>query len=210
MKYIFILLAAFGALAQGVNLYGGGDVLDETPIYDMPEEMTFEEYRDANRRISVGLMMMSIPVPGMLHFYAAENTKGWLCVGATGLGLASVITGVMLRGDEEWPDSDYEIEIIDGNRYEKVPIKMTDDEIEYELRKQKSEEPISTGGAVLMGFGGVLIVGQLVYDWLDGIHTIEYKRDAVRYKYGILEGREASLTPRISPEGRFGLALQIE
>lgn len=210
MRYLILLLAVFGAFAQGMNLYGGGEVLNEVPIYQMPEEMTFEEYRDANRRISVGLMLMSIPVPGMLHFYAEEDLEGWLCVGAAGLGLASLATGAMLRDDEEWPDSDYDIEIIDGNRYEKIPISMKGEDIEYELRRQKSVEPISAGGAVLIGFGGVLIAGQLIYDWLDGIHTIEYKRDAVRYKYGIMGDRKASIEPQISPEGGVGFGVKIE
>lgn len=209
MKYLILLLVALSALGQGMNINSGGEILSETPFYNVPEGMTFEEYRDANRRISVGLMMMSIPVPGMLHFYAGEDTKGWLCVGAAGVGLASIITGALLTDDEKWPDSDYEIALIDGNRYEKIPISMTDGDIEYELRRQKAYEPISAGGAVLMGVGGMLIIGQLVYDWLDGVYTIEYKRDAVRYKYGLL-GRDALITPHVSPDGGVGFAISIE
>lgn len=135
MKYLALLLVALSTLGQGMNFNSGEEILSETPFYNVPGGMTFEEYRDANRRISVGLMMMSIPVPGMLHFYAGEDTKGWLCVGAAGLGLASIITGALLTDDEEWPDSDYEIALIDGNRYEKIPISMTDGDIEYELRR---------------------------------------------------------------------------
>lgn len=60
-----------------------------------------------------------------------------------------------------------------------------------------------------MGVGGMLIIGQLVYDWLDGVYTIEYKRDAVRYKYGLL-GRDASITPQVSPDGGVGFAISVE
>ncbi len=209
MKYLVLLVVALSALGQGMNINSGGEILSETPFYNVPQGMTFEEYRDANRRISVGMMLMSIPVPGMLHFYAGEDTKGWLCVGAAGLGLASIITGALLTDDEEWPDSDYEIALIDGNRYEKIPISMNDGDIEYELRRQKAYEPISPGGAVLMGVGGILIVGQMIYGWLDGVYTIEYKRDAVRYKYGLL-GRDASITPQVSPDGGLGFGISIE
>ncbi len=209
MKAFLLFLIALCAFGQNVTIHSGSDVLSETPFHDVPRGMSFEEYRDANRRISVGLMLMSIPVPGMLHFYAGEDTKGWLCVGAAGLGLASMITGALLTGDEKWPDSDYEIAQIDGNRYEKIPISITGTEVEYKLKRQESYQQISTGGAVLLGIGGILVVGQLVYDWLDGIYAIEYKRDAVRYRYGLL-GREASISPQISPDGGIGLGIAIE
>ena len=39
----------------------GGDPLNETPFYIVPADMTYEEYEDANRRLSVGLLLMSIP-----------------------------------------------------------------------------------------------------------------------------------------------------
>ncbi len=48
----------------------GGDILNEAPLMAVPEEMTFEEYRDMNRRLTVGLALAAIPIPGMVHFYA--------------------------------------------------------------------------------------------------------------------------------------------
>lgn len=206
-----LLLAMAGSIAAQEFMFGGsgGDVLAETPIYEIPADMTFQEYRDANRRISVGLMLMSIPVPGMLHFYADDDTKGWICVGAAGLGLASIATGALLAGDEGWPKSDYEIVEIDGNRYEKIPRIMEGDQIDYELYRIKKSAELETGVAVLIGFGAALIAGELIYDWIDGISTIERKRDAVRFKYGV-GARNASIEPAVGTDGAFGMALKIE
>jgi len=211
MKYcVYLLLIVSLAVSQQLSLSSsGGDVLNESPFYKIPAGMTFEEYRDANRRISVGMMMASIPVPGMLHFYADENTKGWICVGAAGLGVASMITGVLLSGDEKWPETDYEVEYIDGLRYEKIPVYMEGEQIDYQLKRMEMKEEMSTGGIVLIGFGGVLIAGQLIYDWLDGVSTIVYKRDAVRYKYGFGE-RDAMLSPTFGVDDSVGLALRID
>ena len=48
----------------------GGDMLTETPLYPVPAEMTFEEYQDMNRRLTIGLALTSIPIPGIVHRYA--------------------------------------------------------------------------------------------------------------------------------------------
>ena len=73
------LVLPSSAVAQGT-----GDVLNEAPLIPIPQDMTYEEYQDMNRRISTGLMRSAIPVPGMMHFYAGEPTTGkWLL--ATGL-----------------------------------------------------------------------------------------------------------------------------
>ena len=71
----------------------GGDALNETPFYVVPADMTFEEYEDANRRLSVGLLLMSIPFPGSLHFYANERREAWWHVGIATAGVLSIIAG---------------------------------------------------------------------------------------------------------------------
>ena len=53
----------------------GGDMLTETPLYPVPAEMTFEEYPDMNRRLTIGLALTSIPVPGIVHRYAGEKKR---------------------------------------------------------------------------------------------------------------------------------------
>ena len=65
------LVLPSSALSQGT-----GDVLNEAPLIPIPQDMTYEEYQDMNRRISTGLMRSAIPVPGMMHFYAGEPTTG--------------------------------------------------------------------------------------------------------------------------------------
>ncbi len=209
MKYGFIL-CAFAIIAVAANSgysLSGGEILGETPVFDIPSEMSWEEYRDANRRVSMGLLFLAVPIPGTLHFYAEEDKKGWFCVGAAGLGLASIAAGALLRGDEVWPESDYELTTIGGNRYEMIPRILSDDKVEYKLRLIEQREELTTGGAILIGTGAVLIIGQLIYDWIDGLATIERKRDTVRYKYGI-GGYGARIEPRF--DKGIGLTMTLE
>ena len=94
------LVLPSSAVAQGT-----GDVLNEAPLIPIPQDMTYEEYQDMNRRISTGLMRSAIPVPGMMHFYAGEPTTGkWLL--ATGLaGVASMIAGAALWEEGEFAET---------------------------------------------------------------------------------------------------------
>ncbi|RKZ27908.1 hypothetical protein DRQ36_11175, partial [bacterium] len=144
--FIIILTITVAVLGQDISVPLGGDYLNEAPFHKVPQGMSFEEYRDANRRISVGLMMMSVPVPGMLHFYGDEDTKGWLCVGAAGLGLTSVIIGALLSEEGDYPESDYEIITIDGNRYEKIPFMIEGEQTDYFLNRLEKQNELSTGG----------------------------------------------------------------
>ena len=101
-------LALALVLPSSVVAQGTGDVLNEAPLMPIPQDMTYEEYQDMNRRISTGLMRSVIPVPGMMHFYAGEPTTGkWLL--ATGLaGVASIIAGAALWDEGEFADADFE------------------------------------------------------------------------------------------------------
>jgi len=105
----------------------GGDMLTETPLYPVPAEMTFEEYQDMNRRLTIGLALTSIPIPGIVHRYAGEKKKArrLFMIGAGGLGL--MIAGASMMGEEKWPESDYNLMILNAGedneiRYEKIPI----------------------------------------------------------------------------------------
>ncbi len=51
---IALLLVAFCPKPLAAQT-GGGDILNEAPLIPIPEEMTFEEYRDMNRRLTLGL-----------------------------------------------------------------------------------------------------------------------------------------------------------
>jgi len=165
----------------------GGDMLTETPLYPVPAEMTFEEYQDMNRRLTIGLALTSIPIPGIVHRYAGEKKKArrLFMIGAGGLGL--MIAGASMMGEEKWPESDYEtFPPNDGEdneiRYEKIPIKQIGDDIEYKLIPMNKQRDGSGGGLIILG--ALVLVGDIFYDWLHGWKMIINKRDAVRYKYG--------------------------
>ena len=192
----------------------GGDVLNETPFYVVPADMTFEEYEDANRRLSVGLLLMSIPFPGSLHFYANERREAWLHVGVAAVGLLSIAIGAGSSKEKDtWPESDYEIKDITGEdgtirRYEKVPFEENFGNVNYELRLLRHERD---GGTFLILLGAGLLAGQLIHDWYDGIRTIEKKRNRVRFKYGKKTDLGLNLLPQIDPaNGLFGAKLSLE
>lgn len=193
----------------------GGDVLNETPFYVVPADMTFEEYEDANRRLSVGLLLMSIPFPGSLHFYANERREAWWHVGVAAVGILSIAVGAGLSDEKEtWPESDFEtIDITsqDGitvRRYEKVPFEELSGDVNYELRLLRHDRD---GGEFLIVLGAGLLIGQLIHDWYDGIRTIEKKRNRVRFNYGKKSNLGLNLIPQIDPaNGLLGAKLSLE
>ena len=201
------------AAAEQVN--GGGDVLNEVPIWPVPPGMTLEEYTDANRRLGVGLALMSLPLPGALHFYAGESREGWMHVGAAVLGSASIVLGAaMIDGKENaWEETDFEVVDVTGEsgkvkRYEKIPVEEEGGVFTYRLKKL--ERKTEGAGAAFVALGAGLLVGQLLHDLIDGIKTIERKRDAVRYKYGKSAGYELSVNPDVNIErGSLGAQLAL-
>ena len=208
----FMLFAVDESAALGT----GGDMLNEVPIWPVPAEMTLEEYTDANRRLGVGLMLMSVPFPGALHFYAGEGKAGWKHVYAAGIGVASIIAGaaMMDEKDNAWEKTDFEIIDITGasgkvERYEKIPVEEEDGAVNYRLKELRRKNT-GEGGVAFIVLGAGLIVGQLVHDWIGGIKTIERKRDAVRYKYGQSAGYKVSMSPTMNIErGSVGAQLSL-
>ena len=177
----------------------GGDMLAETPLYPVPAEMTFEEYQDMNRRLTIGLALTSIPIPGIVHRYAGEKKKArrLFMIGVGGLGL--VAAGASMMGEEEWPESDYNLMILNAGedneiRYEKIPIKQIGDDIEYKLVPMNKQRDGSGGGLIILG--ALVLVGDIFYDWLHGWKMIINKRDAVRYKYG--QQIQVSVRPEVN------------
>lgn len=207
MKYISLMIL----ILMCVNLMpdylyaqnNGGDLLNETPFYVVPSEMTFEEYEDANRRLSVGLLLMSLPFPGSLHFYANDNREAWYHVGAAAAGLLSIAVGIGSSEEKTgWPDSEFQTIDITGDdgtvrRYEKVPSEEEAfGRVNYELRLLRHER---SGGTFLIILGAGLFAGQLIHDWYDGIRTIEKKRNRVRFDYGKSSDLGFNLSPRFDP-----------
>ena len=175
------LVLPSSALSQGT-----GDVLNEAPLIPIPQDMTYEEYQDMNRRISTGLMRSAIPVPGMMHFYAGEPTTGkWLL--ATSLaGVASIIAGAALWEEGEFAETDFDVLVINGGkdkerRYEKIPVSLEGETPKYRLREIQRDGGV---GGPLVALGVLTIAGSMIYDFLHGIEVIETKRDRVRFKYG--------------------------
>ena len=177
----------------------GGDMLTETPLYPVPAEMTFEEYQDMNRRLTIGLALTSIPIPGIVHRYAGEKKKArrLFMIGVGGLGL--VAAGASMMGEEEWPESDYNLMILNAGedneiRYEKIPINQLGDDIEYKLIPMNKQRDGPGSGLIILG--ALVLVGDIFYDWLHGWKMIINKRDAVRYKYG--QQIEVSVKPGVN------------
>ena len=216
VSWLIVALMLFGFDAADAQGKGGGEMLNEVPIWPVPAEMTLEEYTDANRRLSVGFALMAVPIPGSLHFYANERREGWTHMGAAALGVASVILGAsMIDEKDAWKSSDFEVIDITGQsgevrRYAKVPREEEAGATTYRLRKVEQRTKGGGGGSLFIVAGAGLFVGQLLHGWIDGIRTIERKRDAVRYKYGKSAGFGLSLKPEADIQrGRFGAALSM-
>jgi hypothetical protein len=123
MKILIVLFI----LSSAVNSQSlGGDILNETPLTPIPEEMTFEEYRDMNRRLTVGIALSSIPIPGLIHDYAGDKKTAKrirrVALGSIGL----IIAGAAMFDDKDgkWPESQYQVHTIEGE---------DDSEMRYEM-----------------------------------------------------------------------------
>ncbi|MCK4579135.1 MAG: hypothetical protein KAU50_10120 [Candidatus Marinimicrobia bacterium] len=164
----------------------GGDLLNEAPLMAIPEEMTFEEYQDMNRRLTVGLALRAIPIPGMIHFYANEPKTGWLILGTAAGGALSILVGAVAQEEGDFPDSDFNLHQVnsgaDERRFEKIPYETSSTDTTYRLREifRKNEG----GGNLLILLGAAILITDIAYDFIHGVHVIEEKRDRVRFKYG--------------------------
>ena len=165
------------------------DILTEPPLVPIPEEMTWEEYRDMNRRLSVGLALSAIPVPGMIHFYAGEPKTGRRLLTTGVLGAASILAGAVLLGEGDFPESDFEVLVLNAGdkdrerRYEKIPVEIDGETTQYKLRELEREPDFLPGGPLIL-LGALTLAADFVYDFVHGIQAIEEKRDRVRFKYG--------------------------
>ena len=209
-------------IAINFHLYGQKNIdrdnhepLSETPLYPIPAEMTFEEYKDMNRRMSLAVAWSSIPVPGLTHYYAGEKKKAkqlfYIGLG----GLACIIAGAGSEEEKIWPDTtgnlrdNYVIhnEGQDNEKwFERIPVNMEGDVVHYDLKEVRKEPK---GGGGLIALGVLILVGDFVYDRLWGFQKIEEKRDRVRYKYG--QQLQFSIKPKMEPlAGGFGLSLNVQ
>ena len=185
--YIILLSIVLSQSGTGSILYRS-DLLNENPLYPIPDEMTFEEYQDMNRRLGVGLLLSAIPIPGTIHSYAGEKHTAkkirWIAAGS----IFSILIGLSSYEEGDWETTPYQIYTInqgkdDEKRYEMVPIGSIGTEIEYRyVPINKTSGSNVTNFLIPLGIS-VLVIDYL-YDYINGIKIIENKRDKVRYKYG--------------------------
>ena len=183
-----ILLVNCLVIAQNSNSITNADPLSETPLYPIPQEMTYEEYKDMNRRLSQVLLWSSIPLPGITHYYVGEKkmAKRLFYIGMG--GLACIVGGTLSMGEAVWPDYDENIHVIHNQgtdnerRFERIPISMSGDVIHYDL-KEINKQRDGDGGR-LIALGVIILLGDFIYDRVKGLYLVEEKRSKVRYKYG--------------------------
>ncbi len=164
-----------------------GDLLNEAPLTKIPEEMTLEEYRDMNRRLTVGLLLSAVPVPGMVHYYAGEKRTQRRILAASALGLGSIVVAIANCGDQKFPDSDFGVLILNAGVAEKVrhsakiPAESSGAKTTFSVQELFHKGGWVRGGIVLLGLG--LIGSEFIYDVIHDILVIEKKRDLVGYEY---------------------------
>ena len=182
-----LLNVIFSQGKMQTNLFGT-DLLNENPIYPIPEEMTFEEYQDMNRRLGVGLLLAAIPIPGTIHNYAGEEKIAkkirWIAAGS----VLSIIIGAISTKEGDWEESPYQISILNEGedneiRYEMIPIYSYDTQVDYKF-VELGKTTKSGGATFLIPLGVSILLADYLYDYIHGIKTIENKRDKVRFKYG--------------------------
>jgi hypothetical protein len=206
-----IVILMLIAITSTETLAQMGDFLNETGFHGIPSEMTFDEYRDANRRLLPAILMSSaVPIPGMMHFQANEKKTGYKILGAGIIGGITIIAGfASFEEGDKYKDSDYTTIDIGKKRYEKIPILIYDEDgtpnTAYQLKELKKEQDAGAGGA-LIALGAGILLADYIYDWWHGIHVIQLKRDKVRYKYG--QQIKLGMVPTYDPHnGAAGIKL---
>jgi len=200
MKNIIIYFVLFCVVFTQNNQQA--EIMSETPLHPIPEEMTYEEYQDMNRRINIGVGLAFIPVPGIVHRYAGEKSTAKKLSYITIGGLLA-FAGSSGSQEKKWPESDYELFIINEGldneiRYEKIPVEITgNDSVTYKLN-QVYKRVNRVGGNPLLGLIGIVAVfGSYYYDVFHGLKMIHDKREAVRFKYG--KKLQYSVRPSFDP-----------
>ena len=185
-KVIVVFILYCKVFAQNNQL---PEIMSETPLHPIPENMTYEEYQDMNRRMNIGIGLAFIPIPGIVHRYAGDSNMAKKLTYVTLGGLISIVAS---SGQEEkyWPDSNYELFIINEGldnetRYEKIPSEINENGSTTYLLKEMRKKVRYKGGTPALGMiGFAAIFGSYYYDVYHGLKTIYNKREAVRFKYG--------------------------
>ena len=180
----------------------------------VPPGMSFEEFEDANRTVLDGLPWAMIP--GGMHFYANEPTKGWILAGTMAAGVISIIVGASMGGEGDGEvESEHEVvsfgEGDDERLFAKVPTGRTETvdsgggvttETQYRL-----DGPLALAGdgagAPLVILGSMALVSSYVVGFFHGMHTIRLKRNRARYEAG-KRAAELRVIPTVGLDGEGG------
>ena len=185
-SYTCLLLLISSISAQSF----GGDILNEAPLTPIPQDMTFEEYRDMNRRLTIGIALTALPIPGLIHDYAGEKKTAkrirHVALGSVGLIIAGIAMSDKDKGT--WEKTSYKVYVVgegdDEMRYAMIPTYMAGDNVHYDLKPLHKEGGAGGAGGLVIVLGFGLLIVDVIYDVFHGAKIIEEKRDAVRYKYG--------------------------
>lgn len=201
ITWLLTVIFIFFQFPESVFCQNGGDILNEAPIAPIPADMTFDEYQDMNRRLSVGILLSAVSIPGTIHFYAGEKKTGWKVFGTAVAGVGSIILGAATLDEGDFPDSDFDVLILNPRdkdrqrRYEKIPVEISGSDTTYRLHEIFRQGEGKGSGLVLLGIAAV--AGSYLYDFIHGIRVIETKRAKIRYKYG--KELKFSLAPSYNP-----------
>jgi len=216
-----IILVTTPALANPQEHRPIMEPLLEAPFQEVPEGISYEDYRDANRRL--GLAFTYSILPGGMHHYAAEHTTGWALVGTAAVGVGLIIAGASTsREVPQNIEGEYLTTTIGNKTYYRIPVESIDGgsvSTSYRLEEAEETRPgLTDGGAALLTTGIIALVGSYVWDMYHGIAVIEEKRDRARFKIGqVLTKQKKSasqpsvgIQPLYDPEsGAGGLQMQL-
>lgn len=190
-------------------------------IAPVPPGMSFEEFEDVNRTVLGGLPWLV--VPGGLHFYANDNTRGWILAGTAAAGVVAIILGAATsgEGDGDFATDHEVVSFGEGDKerfYAKAPVHRTEttaadgtvtSETQYRLDQVGREG--GGGGGLLIVLGSMALVSSYVADFFHGMHTIRLKRNRARYEYG-KRAAELKLLPTVAvdPEGGGAGGVKME
>jgi hypothetical protein len=153
---LFIFAFSFNTFAQDIDVYKR-DLNDHFKLPQLPDSMTFEEFKVLSTNVRLIDAAEALIVPGLIHFKVKDNITGFSLVGARLLGYAGIIY-VNLNNKE-----------------------LLNDVFNYQVLN--SEESKSDYYIALGSIG--LIAGSYFYDWIHGRYLLDKKQQKIRYKYAV-------------------------
>ena len=185
MKRKTLLLMILLITILGAPVFGQMDMLPQI-FRDLPPElqqgipqnMSFQEYRQLNRNVDFFTMFMSLGIPGYGLFHVERPVLGWTVVGFRTIGYG--LMGIALY--RQWNDlaDIYNLRSLDGTQSDRL----------------KENVLLMAGGVIINGLGWA-------FDIIGAYHIAKQERDFVLYKYGLQETLtrpHGSVNPTISNE----------